>query len=1103
VATPTEPSFRASGAASQGATLPKVGSEAPIAAGRRAVTALFADVAGSTRLAAELDPEDVVDIVGGTVRRFCEIVERYGGTVKDVAGDGILALFGAPNAHEDDPERAVLAGLEIQRVAAEHSRTVARDAGIDPLGVRVGIETGIVVIAPVGGGSRLEMGATGDAVNTAARLQAEAEIGTVLVGPETRRQLGDSMRWGPTQRLELRGKSDAVEGAVALGARERLADHDVPLVGRGDEMVALDGVLEDLRRGTGRTMIVVGEAGIGKSRLLAEARTRAQGANVAWLDGRCRALEEGTPFAGFRDLLRSSPPGVPAEGEAGSIVRRLAEGEPAREEGGRSPEALRFDTLEAIATFASGLASRGPVILCFEDLHWSDPSTLDAVRRLRDVTRVDPVAVIATVRVVTGHASRALLTEFEADPSTVVLTLGPLAQDEERRLLAELWGQTLPKRTEESILRASDGVPLYLREFVRSLRGAETERTVEPGVPPTLDRLILARLDRLPAAARETLTALSVLGRDVDLAIAQSSVLRDDPDASLIELVRQGLIEVEGVTCSFSHGLVQEVAYSTLLRDRRKELHRRAAETLETSSVEHQDATLAYHWEQAGEPAAAIAYHVAAADAAEAVSGLIEALGHIDGAARLATGLDTGVDAPGLILRRARLHDHLGNAALAREDAEQVLAEARQRRDRHLELHALEELGSILAGAVDYRAATPLFDEALHLAEVSGDRAELVRCHARLSIAWTNRLRFDRGLEHAEHALSIAQDDRSPELEAEALDALKQVELQIGDFPSAESHAYALLAFAERRGDLWSAQFCPLELGMIKIAEGRWDDATSHLDVGLEMNRRVRDDGNTPAHLAVRAWLERLQGRYGAGLELAKQAWSAALRQGHAEWTAWSAIYLGSVLLDLGAAEEASEVLERGASAAERSGADLHGVRCFARLGRARLTASDVAGASEALGRADDVFVRVVLPSDRTFVFAWDAYVDAASIRATLGNGLKARADLAQLIRMWERAGFREAIAEGRLAVARLASASGDHDGAAREAEAALGEAGSAGLPGTEWKSHAFLSTLPGADPAHTGAARSIVEGLTASLEDNKLATSLTATLERELGENR
>jgi class 3 adenylate cyclase/predicted ATPase len=1079
-----------------------VGHEATIAAGRRAVTALFADVAGSTQLGDELDPEDVVEVVGGAVRHFCEIVERYGGTVKDLAGDGILALFGAPNAHEDDPERAVLAGLEIQRVAAHHTQTSARGAGIDPIGVRVGIETGVVVIAPVGGGSRREMGATGDAVNTAARLQAEAEIGTVLVGPETRRQLGDSMLWGPTKRFELKGKRDIVEGAIALGSGEPPTDLDVPLVGRSDQMLELAGVIEDVKHGRGRTLIVVGEAGIGKSRLLAEVRRYARDANVAWLDGQCSALEESTPFAAFRDLLRSSTPVINVGGEPGSILRRLTDGEPTLEEVDRTPDALRFGTLEAIATFAAEVARRGPVVLCLEDLQWSDPSTLDAVRRLRDLARVDPVVVIATARIVTGHASSTLITELEADPSAIVLGLGPLAPDEERRLLEELAGPTLPRGTEASILEASDGVPLYLREFVRSIEDAVGDATAERAVPPTLDRLILARLDRLPAAARETATALSVLGRVVDLAVARSSVLGDDPNASLIELVRQGLIDVEGPRCSFSHGLVQEVAYSTLLRDRRKELHRSAAEALETSAKErsHAPATLAYHWERAGEPVRAIGYHLAAADAAEAVSGLIEALGHVDAAVRLAEGVESDIDEPGLVLRRAELHDHLGNAAAARSDAERVLAAARLRRDRHLELRALEELGSILAGAVDYRAATPLFDEALHLAEVSGDRTELVRCHARLSIAWTNRLRLDRGLEHAERAVAIARGQRGAALEIVALDALKQVELQIGDFPSAQGHVRQVLDFAEQRGDLWSAQVCQLELGLIATAEGRWGDARSHLEHGSELNREVRDDGNMPLHLAARAWLDRLQGRYEASLDLATRAWDAAREHGHAEWTAWSAMFLGSLLLDVGWNEEAARVLEDGASAAERSGADLHGVRCCVLLGRARLRCDNVMGARDALERADDVFLRIVLPPDRTIVFAWDAFVHAALIRATLSEGAGGALELESLLRLWKRDGFREAVAEGHLALARLASHGGDTKGAAGAARVAADEAGAAGLPGTEWRAHAFLSTLPDADPGHAVAARSIVARLTSSLSDRTLAEVLNDTLARELG---
>ena len=1062
--------------------------------GRRAVTALFADVSGSTELASRLDPEDVVEVVGGAVRQFCEVVESFGGMVKDLAGDGILALFGTPVAHEDDPERAVLAGLEIQHVVERHAETVAKAAGVNDFGVRVGIETGIVVISQIGGGSHQETGATGDVVNVAARLQSQADIGTVLVGPETRRQLGDGMSWGPTRRLQLKGQSEIVEAAVALARTERRADPDVPLVGRVNELRAITDAIDDLAARTGRTVFVVGEAGIGKSRLLAEARRHAVRANVTWIQGRCNALEESTPFAGLRDLVRSAASIVVVEGEAGAILQRLVGGDPGSEDPGRTPEAARFNTLAAVAAFGTQAARAGPVVLCLEDLHWSDASTLDALRRLREVARGDRVLVVATARRVHGHESNALIAGQHADPEQIVLELGPLTDRDERQLLHELSGGALTAEREEAVLSASEGVPLYLREFVRSARYSTTV------VPPTLERLILARLDRLPPVVRDAASALSVAGSTVDLEVARALVPEEDLTPALLELADQGLMDVGGTSCSFSHGLVQEVAYSTLLRPRRRQLHRRTAEWLEASSKEYLDATLAHHWERAGEFARAIPYHVAAADEAEAVSGSIEALGHVDAAIRLIVELDAEADVGGLVLRRATLHRRIGNVDAGRDDAERALASARERRDRPLELAALEELGSILAGAVDYRAATPLFDEALNLAELLGDPTGLVSCHSRLSLAWTNRLRFDRGLDHGERALAIAKEDRSPELEAVALDALKQVELQTGDFASAEHHARALLPLAEGRGDLWSAQFCYLELGMIKVANGLWDEATSHLEDGIAINRRVHDDGNTPAHWGVVAWLERARGRYGAALEVGRRAWDAALKQGHAEWTAWSAIYLGSLLLDLGAHEEGSDILDQGSTAAERSSADLHGVRCFAHLGRARLSAGDKSGAGEALERADDIFLRVVLPPDRTFAFASDAYIGAALIRGALGDGAEAAADLTRLIPLWERDGFPEAVADGHLAIARLASMAGDRGTAARAAEVARAQAEAAGLPGIAWRAHALLSTLLGTAPDHAAAARSIVAELTATLEDPTLAATLATTLERELG---
>jgi class 3 adenylate cyclase/tetratricopeptide (TPR) repeat protein len=1064
------------------------------------VTALFADVAGSTTLTSRLDPEDVVEIVGGAVRQFCEVVESFGGVVKDLAGDGILALFGTPYAHEDDPERAVLAGLEIQRVMALHAENVAEATGVDDFGVRVGIETGPVVIGLVGGGSHRETGATGDAVNVAARLQSLADPGTVLVGPETRHELGDRISWGPGRPLELKGVSGSVEAAVALGRNTGASPPDVPLVARHDEMRLLTDAIERLKEGAGHTVFVVGEAGIGKSRLLAEAHERARRAGVTWIEGRCDPLEASEPFAGLRDLIRSAGSPVAVEGDTGTILRRLGGGGRERDALQRMPDAARFDALAATDAFATDVARAGPVVLCLEDLHWSDPSTLEALRRLREVGRGDRVLILATLRIVEGHASQALLAEADGDPAQAVVRLGPLSEVDERELLDHLSGGSLSVEREEEVLRASDGVPLYLREFVRAV-AESADVTAERTVPPSLERLILARLDRLSPPVRDVASALAVAGSTVDLGFARLMLSGQDLEPALVELSRQGLVDVGAETCSFSHGLVQEVAYSTLLRGPRRALHQRAATALEAwSGEERSDATLAHHWERAGQAAEAIPYHLAAADEAEAVSGSVEALGHIDAAIRLTLEVDAEADIGRLILRRAALYRRIGDVDAARADAERALAAARSRRDRRLELSSLEELGFILGGAVDYRAATPLFDEALHLAEILGDAAGLVSCHARLSLAWTNRLRFDRGLEHAERALAIARDDRSPDLEAMALDALKQVELQTGDFPSAERHARALLPLVEGRGDLWSAQFCHLELGMITVAQGRWDEAAGHLGDGLAVNRQVRDDGNMPAHHAVFSWLERARGRYGVALELGELAWTTALERTHAEWTAWSAIYLGSLLLDLGAPGEASDILEEGAAAAARSGADLHGVRCLVHLGRARLAVGDPSGAADALADADDVFLRVVLPADRAFMFAWDAYIGAAVIHATLGDHVRADPDLSSLIRLWERDGFREAVAEGQLALARLATISGDREAAVRAADAALRGARSAGLPGIAWRAHAMLAMLPGAGSDHAQAARAVAAGLTGSLERNTLAASLAASVERELG---
>src|SRR5262245_11467468 len=285
---------------------------------RRVVTAMFADLVGSTALAERLDPEDAKVIVNDAVTRAIAAVEAFGGTVKDLAGDGVLSLFGAPTAHEDDPERAVRAALRVTEEISAYADEVERALGVTGFGVRVGVDTGPVVVGSIGAGSRVEYGALGDAVNTAARLQALAEPGRVLVGEETHRRVAPVFAWSAPAEHDLKGKAEhvtayTVEGVVAApGHARELEAAQVRLVGRERELAAATQAVEAVLAGSGSILFLTGEPGIGKTRLIAEIRDHVdeaeapQGARPAmWIEGRCVSYGESMTYWPFRDLLRS------------------------------------------------------------------------------------------------------------------------------------------------------------------------------------------------------------------------------------------------------------------------------------------------------------------------------------------------------------------------------------------------------------------------------------------------------------------------------------------------------------------------------------------------------------------------------------------------------------------------------------------------------------------------------------------------------------------------------------------------------------------------------------------------------------------------------
>jgi ABC-type transport system substrate-binding protein/class 3 adenylate cyclase len=648
---------------------------------RKVVSALFADIVGSTALGEHLDPEEVKLVVGDAIGRIVREIEELGGHVKDLAGDGVLAFFGAPVSFEDDAERAVRAGLRIAEEMRRYATEVEQAWGVEGFGVRVGVGTGPVVLGEIGSGSRVEYAAFGDTVNVAARLQSAAEPGRVLVDDATAQAVEGVFETGEPVMLELKGKSRPVAAVTVLRARGRGARRRGlagALVGRDRELERADEWLERLRGGTGGVLVLTGEAGIGKSRLLAELHRRfeeeqVEGAQPVWLEGRCISYGESLPLWPFRDLLRGWL-GVSVEepelrvrvllrrrveelfgaraGEIypylGSVLGVTLEPDAAARVDALSPEALQYRTFEVLGALLARLAEDGPVVCAIEDLHWADPTSVQLAERTLPLTEDAAVLLVLSMREERDHACWALkeLAAREYPHLDRELALEPLSGDAERELLESLTGGTLPDDLARRILAQAEGNPFFLEELVRSLIDAGALARDESGwrfdhevaieIPQTVERVIVARIDRLDAPTHRVLTAAAALGRRFGLALLEGvTTLNGEVRDALHELQRLDLIRTERrwpqPEYRFKHALIQEAAYRMLVGETRTDLHRRAAEWLERQHAGNTDEVvglLAYHWLAAADDDKAIAYLTRAADRARQEWALDEAVEH-------------------------------------------------------------------------------------------------------------------------------------------------------------------------------------------------------------------------------------------------------------------------------------------------------------------------------------------------------------------------------------------------------------------------------------------------------------------------------------------
>ena len=542
------------------------------------MTALFCDVTGSTALGEELDPEVLREVLNRSFAEVSAIIERHGGTVANFIGDAVMAVFGIPRVRENDALRAVRAAAEIR----DRLPVVAADVGVE-LRFRTGINTGPVLMAE---GEDL---AVGDAVNMAARLEQAAEPGEILVGEETLRLVRDAVVAEELQPLELKGKShlDVAYRVVSVDpAAPGFARHlDVPLVGREDELRLLREVWERVEREPGCYLFtLLGTAGVGKSRLVAELLNSISD-HATVLGGRCLPYGEGITFWPLVEAL--TPIGARAE----HVLDRLGGGSVA------AAEELFWE----VRRLLEALAAERPVVWHIDDLQWAEPTLLDLLDHVGNLSRGAPILLFCTAR-------PELLEDRPAwgggKLNAITLLLEPLAAAECEVLLDQL-GNGLDRDARARVIAASEGIPLFLEEMAALAR----ERgTVE--VPPTIQALLAARLERLPVPEREVLERGAIEGevfhRLAVRALADES-LAPEIDLHLARLVRKELIRPHQATLDgdeafrFRHLLIRDAAYDALPKSTRAELHERFATWLEqhVPDLVELDEITGWHLEQA------------------------------------------------------------------------------------------------------------------------------------------------------------------------------------------------------------------------------------------------------------------------------------------------------------------------------------------------------------------------------------------------------------------------------------------------------------------------------------------------------------------------
>lgn len=1072
------------------------------------VTLLFTDQVGSTETLERLGDEE-----GERLRRahFGLLREaaglHHGEEVKNL-GDGLMVAF--VSAID-----AVACAITMQQAVDR-----ARSSGDGAFAVRIGLNVG----EPI----RDEGDYFGTPVVIAKRLCDAGAPGQILASVLVRGLVGTrgGFTFHALDAVALKGVSEPVPACEVIW--EASTEQRIPLpallategrsafVGRSEAATALEAAWSEVREGGFRAVVLAGEPGIGKTRLVKEFARAAHEHGATVLAGSCHE-ETLVPYQPFVEALRHyiacCPPGeltvqvAPRRSQLATIVPELEDPGVTERPASLGAEQERFRLFEAVCSLLGDAAHLRPMVLVLDDLHWADQPSLLLLRHLALSAKDVPLMVLGTYRTVEvgdEHPLAAALAELRRSRAVQRLALSGLGEAEVAELIEGRRGLRAPPEFVRRVAERSEGNPFFIEELLHDVDLDANWETAAGGVPESVRDLLQRRLRALSDECRQALSIAAVAGRDFELNVLEAVL--EQPRERLVDLIEETiaadiLVEVPQSVgrLSFSHALFRETIYEQLSATRKAQIHGRIAAAIEDEPTERPDehaGVLAYHYRAAGELRKAFDYHRRAATAAERVHAQETALENLDGA--IVAGEMLGMTAAAelsirdLYRARAWTLQLLGEPDRALADLEHALEGARAAGDRASEMHVHNALG-LYWHVRDPPRSQHRHEEALRIADELGDDAGQVSALNRLSLGLANELQFAQAVELGERALQIARGVEDEVAVSRAMDSLKFAALQLGDLDRLEDLCAELERAQRQRGEEWYLQWTLYESCYVPLERCDWPRAERRISEALAISERISYLYSGPLIRDASSWIACCRGDYARSLALARDAVAQAQTPG-ADWLGWAAAGLARPLLDLRATEEAVAVLERGLAAAERNRARGQTFRCLGALSSAMRLVGSERQARVFAERARQIAQQVTTPPGKVDFWGEQAYIAIAETDLALGEIERAEEALRCRLGAWEQSRAQRSIAMTARLLARCAEVRGDWACAALMLAKATAAAGEEGLPSERWQIQAALSRLatatdrPEDSENHHRRARELIDAMAISAEDEKIA---------------